>query len=188
MEKTNPIQYGTARGEGDLAQIIDLQKRNIPQAISQEELRDQGFVTVHHDMELLRAMNIPHPHVVARHQGRVIGYALVMLTQFRHDIPVLIPMFEIIDQIDYQGQSLAQTPYFVMGQICIDKPYRGSEVFQELYQTMKKHMAPHFPYVITEVAVRNPRSLRAHYKAGFQNIYEYSTDQEDWVILLWDWN
>ena len=41
----------------ELEQILDLQQRNLPKNISQEEREKEGFVTVEHDLDLLRAMN-----------------------------------------------------------------------------------------------------------------------------------
>ncbi|MEL6730446.1 MAG: GNAT family N-acetyltransferase, partial [Bacteroidota bacterium] len=120
-------------------------------------------------------------------RGTVIGYALVMLRTLDQEIPILQPMFREIHTIEYKGQLLADTPYFVMGQVCIAKGFRGKGLFTGLYQHMRQEMSPHFPYLVTEVAKRNPRSMRAHEKVGFQAVKEYESGGEDWVILLWDW-
>ena len=72
-----------------------------------------------------------------------------------------------------------------MGQICIDKSYRGQGIFSELYQEMAKRMNGDFDYIITEIASRNHRSLRAHQKIGFETIKTYQIEnEEEWVLLL----
>jgi predicted GNAT family N-acyltransferase len=181
------VTYGVAESSIELKQILDLQHRNLPTNITKEEAREQGFVTVEHDLELLTEMNSPHPHIVARHDKKIIAYALVMLQKMEAKIPILVPMFEQINQIFYQGTLLRDAKYFIMGQICIDKTFRGMGVFRGLYNEMSKRMSPHFEYIITEVAKRNQRSLKAHYKVGFKNIKEYQSDEgEDWVIVLLD--
>lgn len=182
MEKV--ITYGLVESLSDLEAIRALQGKNLPGAISKEEALAQGFVTVQHDLDLLEEMNQPYPHIVARDRGEIVGYTLVMLREFSKRIPILIPMFKEIDATRYQGKLLKDALYLVMGQVCIAKGYRGQGIFARLYQEMKRHMSIDFEYLITEVSVRNARSMRAHEKVGFQRIKEYNSGGEDWVVLL----
>ena len=177
------ITYDIATTDHDLYQILELQAKNLPQNISEEESLSQGFVTIHHSFALLKRMNSPYPHIVARDKEKIVGYTLVMLRSFQIDIPLLIPMFQQIDQSEYKGQMLGDAKYFVMGQVCIDKSYRGKGVFTGLYREMQKRMAPHFDFIITEVAERNTRSIRAHFKVGFELVKEYESG-EKWSIIL----
>lgn len=181
------VQFTTAKTKDDVQQILDLQYINLPVNITDIEAKDQGFVTVHHDFELLNAMNEPYPHIIAKDGDRVIGYTLVMLKSFADKIAVLKPMFEKINSLHYNGNSLEKTPYFVMGQVCVDKTYRGQGVFAGLYQKMKTEMSPHFKCIITEIATRNTRSIRAHEKVGFETIHIYQAPEEEWAIVAWDW-
>ncbi|MEO1260879.1 MAG: GNAT family N-acetyltransferase [Bacteroidota bacterium] len=179
------ITYGVSINDSELQQILDLQARNLSQNISPEESSSQGFVTVHHDFGLLKRMNSPYPHIVARDGNKIAGYALVMLRSFQTEIPVLFEMFRQIDATVHHGQKLGEAKYFIMGQVCVDKPYRGKGVFAGLYQEMARRMSPHFAYIITEVARSNPRSMRAHEKVGFEKIHNY-VDGEHWEVLLLD--
>lgn len=63
------IKYSLSKNDEELQQILDLQKENLPAFISVEEQGREGFVTVHHHLDLLRAMNAPFPHVIAKDQG-----------------------------------------------------------------------------------------------------------------------
>ncbi len=176
----------TANTKEDLLQILALQEENLEKSISSSELKDQGFVTVHHDFDLLQEMNAPFPHVIARANDKVVGYTLVMLRKMADRIPVLIPMFEKINQLSYQGQALSSAQYFIMGQVCIDKDFRGKGLFSALYHKLGREMRADFQFCITEVAVRNPRSMRAHQKIGFKPLFQYKDDDsEEWVILIW---
>ncbi len=181
------VNFTTAKGKNDIQQILDLQYINLPVNITNSEAKEQGFVTVHHDFELLSAMNEPYPHIIAKDGDQVIGYTLVMLQTFGDKIEVLKPMFEKINSLSYNGDDLKKTPYFVMGQVCVDKAYRGQGVFSGLYQKMKTEMSPHFKYIITEIATRNTRSMRAHEKIGFETIHIFDTPEEEWAIVAWDW-
>jgi hypothetical protein len=180
------LEYSTADSIKDLQQILSLQQQNLERYISSEELRQEGFVTVHHDFELLEEMNKPHPHIIAKSDEVVVGYTLVMLRQMAQRIPILIPMFDKINRLQYKDQALKDATYFIMGQVCISKSFRGKGVFANLYQKLKEEMRPHFQFCITEVAVRNPRSMRAHEKIGFKRLYQYSGGHEEWVILIWE--
>ncbi len=181
------IQFTTAQTPQDLEQILALQSSNLPTNISKEEAQQQGFVTVQHHYELLAAMNQPHPHIIAKANETVVGYALVMLPSFSDQIEVLKPMFQTINSLTYLEQPLHEVPYFVMGQVCVDKNFRGQQVFSGLYQKMKREMSPHFDCIITEIATRNTRSMRAHEKVGFETIHIFEDETEEWVIVAWDW-
>ena len=182
------ISFHKANNTSDLLQILKLQAANHPANISPRELEEQGFVTVQHDLPLLQSMNRKFPHIVAKDGESLIAYALVMLEEFKDKIPVLVPMFDQINRLEYKGRSLSSIDYFVMGQICIAKAYRGQGVFQGLYRKMKTEMQDLFPIVVTEVASRNPRSLKAHFKVGFETIWRYvAGDGEEWQIMLWNW-
>ena len=133
-------------------------------------------------------MNDVYPHVIAKNQEEVVGYALVMTKDFRNDIPVLISMFEMIDKLIYERKPLAGENYFVMGQICIAKEFRGLGIFDGLYMKLKQLLASSFSFCLTEVALRNTRSIKAHERVGFNKIKEYKDSRgEKWETMLWKW-
>lgn len=186
--KEKLIQFDIVRSDTDLRQMLALQQQNLATNLTPAEASEQGFVTVQHDLPLLRAMNHPHPHSVARVDDLIVGYALIMSRAFEHDIPILKPMFDRINVLQVEGMALEQMNYFIMGQVCIKKAYRGKGIFKGLYHHMRDHVQGHYACVITEVAVRNGRSSRAHEKVGFKLIHAYTDPQgEDWQIILWDW-
>lgn len=180
------IQYSVTQSDKHLLQILALQKRNLPQSLSEIERNEQGFVTVDHSFELLKRMHQAHPHIIALDNNQIIGYALVMLPSFREDIEILIPMFDQID-CELARQDLTHK-YVVMGQVCVDKPYRGKGVFKNLYNHMQLIVSPNYPYCITEVDPLNTRSVRAHEKIGFEllNSY-YDPTGRHWHLIIWYW-
>ncbi|MBC8045882.1 MAG: GNAT family N-acetyltransferase [Fimbriimonadaceae bacterium] len=179
------IDISTINDSQNLYQILSLQQKNLPHNISKEEAIEQGFVTVEHTLDILKQMQNAEPSVIAKHNNEVIGYALVMLQQFKTFIPVLAPMFQMIDQIDYNGKKLSAYHYFVMGQVCIDKNYRGLGIFDKLYFKLKEAYQNKYQLLITEVAKRNQRSIKAHQRVGLKTIHEYSDDRgEVWEIMI----
>jgi ribosomal protein S18 acetylase RimI-like enzyme len=173
------LQYLRAKTTEELEQILKLQQSNLPARISSAEKAKEGFVTVRHTLELLGQMNRACPHVVVKDGEKVVGYALCMHPDFCNEVEVLRPMFEEISSVFPIEEN-----YMVMGQICIDKPYRGKGVFRELYATMKEAIQPHFSCIITEVDVANVRSLKAHYAIGFKELKRYSSGGQDWHLII----
>lgn len=181
----NQIQYTHPTTRQQIQQMLELQQRNLPKNITKAEAQEQGFVTVEHDENLLWEMNQEYPHTVATDGESIVGYTLVMTKDFKDRIPVLFPMFEQIDQLSYKGNPLVETGYFIMGQVCIDKNYRGQGIFKNMYQAMCEQLKGKFDYMITEVSLRNARSLRAHEKVGFKTLLEYvSPDGEQWRLII----
>jgi ribosomal protein S18 acetylase RimI-like enzyme len=179
------VVYTRSKSNQELNQIIALQAENLPSNISREEAQSQGFVTVIHDLNMLGKMNSPYPHVIAKNKKNVIGFALVMLKNFANEIPVLVPMFEKINELTYNSKPLINQKYFVMGQICIAKEYRGQGILQGLYELLGKAMKDNFDYIITEISKNNLRSQRAHEKIGFELLSEYTaSDGLEWKIII----
>lgn len=175
-----------AVSEHDLQQVLALQAANLRTTLDAAERQAQGFVTLTHDLALLRELNSPWPHVVAvrADSDEVVAYALVMLREFRERLPVLEPMFERLDRLDYRGQPLNSFRFYIMGQVCVAKAHRGRGLVERMYEEHKRQMSPHFDLIVTEIARANPRSIRAHEKAGLHVIHEYSTDDHgEWVIV-----
>ena len=180
------ILYDVVRSNEDLNQILHLQSLNLPKHISRKEKIKEGFVTVQHTFDQLSLLNTPYPHIIAKHNNSLVGYALVMLSENRSKIPVLVPFFDRLDAIDYHGKPLSELNYFVMGQVCIAKPFRGLGVFQGLYLKMKREMKDAYSIVVTSVSTSNPRSIKAHEKVGFIQLDHFRDITDDWVIVGWD--
>ncbi|MCJ7465272.1 MAG: GNAT family N-acetyltransferase [Maribacter sp.] len=165
----------------ELEQILELQQKNLYINVSEEIKEKEGFVTVSHTYDILERMHRVFPHIVAKDGDKVVGYALCMHPIFADDIEVLRPMFaEITSTLPNH------TPYMAMGQICIDADYRKKGIFRKLYETMKEMIQPQFSAIVTEVDVKNTRSLSAHYAVGFKDLKTYSSGGQDWkLIILW---
>lgn len=173
------VVYKQADTLQELEQILDLQQRNLPKNISQEESTKEGFVTVEHTMDVLQAMNEVCGHIIAVDEGQVVGYALCMHPKFAGDIEVLRPMFHEIDKA-LEGK----VDYMAMGQICVAKTHRGQGIFRKLYQTMKEKLPKGFDTIITEVDGKNKRSLAAHAAIGFITLSTYPSDGKQWHVIM----
>lgn len=176
------ITYKRVSSDEQLQQILAIQKRALKANVSVEEQEKEGYITVPHTFTLLKTMNNASPHILAMDGDRVAAYALVMPRSFQKLMPILIPMFETGDRL------LPGRNYLAMGQICIDKPYRGQGVFQGLYEFYKSELSHTYDCLFTEVATSNIRSLKAHQKVGFKILETQTTDGTTWEMINWDWN
>ena len=182
------IEISTSRTVKDLEGIITLQKKNLRADLSAEEIEQQGFVTVSHTLDDLEKMHQHEPNIIAKDGEKVIAYVLGMTEQSKNDIPRLVEMYESFDHIQYHGKSVVEYQYIVVGQVCVDKDYRGKGLFDQCYQAYKNFFEDKFEFAITEIATINLRSMKAHERIGFKTIDTY-TDQmsTEWNVVVWDW-
>ena len=181
MGQLAAISYSRSKNELELQKVLELQKRNTRRVLSSEELRSEGFVTVVHDLDLLKKMHRSCPHILAKKGEEIVGYALAMVSDFRDEIPILVPLFELIDRL------LPDSKYLVMGQICIDKSFRGKGIFSQMYQYYRDQLHNSYDCLVTEVSSGNQRSLQAHLHIGFEHLYTHVENQEEWITLVWNW-
>lgn len=179
------VKYSTATTDSELYQILSLQRTNHASFLSETNASNDGFVTVMHSFKLLEKMNEAAPQIIAKDGEKVIGYALVMLRSFVDMIPVLQPMFDRLATVKYGKRRIIDHSFYIMGQICVDKLYRGSGVFDALYQKHQEIHSDAFELCVTSVSTRNPRSLRAHERVGFQAVNTFRDATDEWSILVW---
>jgi ribosomal protein S18 acetylase RimI-like enzyme len=183
-----PLVYTTAASDKDLQGIIELQRDNLPVNLTHDIILKEGFVTVVHNLHDLQEMNAVEQHVICKGNEKIIAYLLAMTAAAQHDIPVLIPMFNLFRTILYHGKPVADHNYIVVGQVCVDKNYRGQGILDKCYDTYRNRFENKYDFAITEIATRNTRSIKAHQRIGFTEIYRYtSPDSEEWSIVVWQW-
>src|SRR5688572_32857375 len=108
----------------------------------------------------------------------------MMPQSFRDQVPILQPMFALLETLQWRGEPLAGNPrWFVMGQVCVAQAFRGMGVFDGLYRQLRETYAPRFDFVVTEISQRNGRSLRAHRRVGFETMHAYAQDDETWEVV-----
>ena len=170
--------------DDELEQILRLQQLNLVGNIDAAEMQSQGFVTMNHSAAVLKQMHQLAPSVIIKHDHKVVAYALVMLRECRDLFPPLQPMFTNFDHLEWKGKPLNNYKFYVMGQVCVDKDYRGKGLFDLLYQKHKEIYQDQYDFVITEVSTRNHRSIRAHQRAGFQTINTYRDELDEWAVVI----
>ena len=183
------IFYKTCTLKKELEGILLLQNENHYSKLSKEEIASEGFLTCTHNIKLLSEFNNIAPHIIAVSNDKVVAYLLTMTSIAEDQMPILKPMFLEFKKVFYNTKYIADYNYLIVGQVCVGKGFRGQGVLEKCYQLYKTVYKNRFDFAITEIDVRNQRSLKAHLKLGFKEIHRYySAEGEEWSIVVLDWN
>ena len=184
----SPIRLTLARKPTELKQILALQRENLLNTISEEEAREQGFLTARHEPDVLARMNANTPAAIVKQGRRVLGYALAMTSEFAKEIPVLQPLIARQDRLLIDGRPLGEATYLNVGQLCVGKEIRGKRYADRLYKYLRGCYHPRFEYLVTGIRTDNTRSLRVHQRVGFREVDEFTDENGyDWVNVVWAW-
>ncbi|MCW3117985.1 MAG: family N-acetyltransferase [Chitinophagaceae bacterium] len=181
------ITATTVKSIRELEQIIALQKKNLKRNITAQEKDSQGFVTMEFTMPMLQTLHTLAPDIIIKDGDEIVAYAMVLLQEGRKVYPDLEPMFINFEKLSWKDKPLYDYRFYAMGQICIDKAYRGKGLFEMLYQKHREIYKDQFDFIITEISTSNHRSLNAHNRMGFETIDTFRDTVDEWDIVLWDW-
>ncbi|MEL6668861.1 MAG: GNAT family N-acetyltransferase [Bacteroidota bacterium] len=177
-----------SKDQADMRQIQALQARNHRQVVDDKQKADQGFVSIIHEPEVLWQMHLRSPHVVAEEKGQIVGYALSMNKEFGTSIHELQSTLDIIDKSIYKEELLRDTPYLIMGQVCVAHTARGQKLVDRMYEFMKQTYRDQYRFFVTVISLHNPRSIRVHERCGFEELFRESDEQDEWVTVIMDWH
>ena len=189
MTKKRPaFQFSLTDLTEDFEKILLLNRLNNIERLDSKLWASEGFLTTKYDIHQLERMRGAYKHVVAKHQGDVIGYALVLLREDTSVSPYPDTIFEFVDANKVNDKCLKNIQYFVMTQICVDKNFRGMGVFKALYKKLSEQMSTNFEKVVIKVSGKNIRSLNAHQNIGFKIIENQNSGKEleGWNIMVCD--
>ena len=182
-EVARALTVVSASTDWQFEQIVDLQRRNHYLTVPSDVQAREGFVFTRHTVALLRRMASELPQAIALSDAGVVGYCLSLPLSLQEEQPALAPMFEQFSRCTYRGRSLASIPFMVGGQVCVDRAWRGQGLMGRLYDHTRDAAPPRLELCVTEVAIRNDVSLRAHLRIGFETIDEYADAREHWAIV-----
>jgi ribosomal protein S18 acetylase RimI-like enzyme len=171
----------------ELEEIKNLQEANLKKNLTEEEAALEGFVTAEYTTGFLARLHEFVPSVIAKDGDKVVGYALAASTSIRNEHDLLTDLINNIDKIIYQDQPLKHSRYILVGQLCVARDYRGLGLVHQMYDYFKSRLSNEYDYCITDVAIDNPRSLKAHLKSGFHVIDTLHYGGVTFDIVLWDW-
>lgn len=181
------LKADVVQSDNELEQIYQLNKLNLKQNLNQQERTTEGFVTWLYELPLLKAMHTIAPSIIIKDGEHVVAYALTALPETSKFHPDLDVMFRNLETLAYKGQPLFSYSFYCMGQICIDKQYRGKGLVKEMYRKHKEVFSSRYKLLLTEISTSNPRSQKAHEKVGFTTIHTYEDAMDEWNVVVWEW-
>lgn len=173
--------------EDELIQIHKLNQANLKVNLTESVQKVQGFVTWLYAPDLLRKMNALAPSIIVKDGNIVAGYALTTTREAIAFHPDLRIMFNNLEKVSFKGLPLNQYNFYCMGQICVAPEFRGKGVVNMLYQAHKKFYGDRYQFILTEISTSNFRSLKAHQNIGFETIYTYRDEKDEWNVVVWEW-
>jgi len=173
--------------ESELEAILQLQRQNLPQHLTESEAAEQGFLTAEYSLEYLRQMHRAHPSIIAVDGGILAGYALVAERSMGAGHPLLEDLIHQVERLQYGHRPLRESAYVVVGQLCVALNYRGMGLVPQLYHRFRESLEGQYDYAITDISRANRRSLKAHRKVGFKVIHTFLYEGSEWDIVIWDW-
>ena len=185
---TNKIITKLVTNEQELLEIESLNQKNSKKNLTQNEIDKEGYVSWQYSFELLKNIHQFAPSIITIANNQVIGYALTCTTACNVVHPELNKLFTTIKEIQYNSKKLFDYNFYLMGQICIDKKYRGQGVFKSLYDFHKQIYSSKYQFIFTTISTENQRSIKAHLKQGFKIIETIDDHFGKWVAVIWDWN
>jgi GNAT superfamily N-acetyltransferase len=158
-------EYEIARGTPeDIPGILDLQRDNLPDR--------GGTLSVPFPREEIATAIDVMPVIVARRDGRVVGYLMVTPLAAQAQIPIWQALLRI-----YQGAPEA----YAYGPICVADSMRGRGVASAMFGALRRYLPSREGILF--IRRDNAASLRAHHKMGMRQVAEFTASNVAYVAL-----
>ncbi|HHV43031.1 MAG TPA: GNAT family acetyltransferase [Clostridiaceae bacterium] len=170
----------------DIPQIEKLQQKYHINSIAEEDRAD-GFVTTYFNAVRLQSLIEDEAGVAIALDGdKVVGYATAASWQFWAQWPLFQVMIDDLQNMVYLGRQLNTENSYQYGPVAVDKEYRSTGVFPNLFETSRREMSQRYPVLVTFINTINGRSLRAHEKLQLDIIKPFKFQGNNLVALGYD--
>ena len=115
------------------------------------------------------------PVVVARHEGRVVGYLVSSPLSANADVPIVQAMLAA-----YRGAPNA----YVYGPICVEETKRGRGLAGAMFAALRAQLPGREGVLF--IRRDNPASLRAHARMGMQEVAEFTHGGAAFAVLSYN--
>jgi GNAT superfamily N-acetyltransferase len=171
--------------ESDINNILELHKKYHIDSISEQDKLD-GFVTTPFTSELLEELITKERGIfIAKDGDRLAGYAMSASWEYWSKWPLFQFMIDGLKDLNYHGQKLDITNSYQYGPVCVDRAYRGTGVFEDLFFYALEEMASRYSFMVTFVNKANRRSLAAHTRRlGLPVVNEFEYGGQSYAELV----
>jgi L-amino acid N-acyltransferase YncA len=171
--------------DSDISQIMDIQSENQIENLTASQQKN-GYLSIAFSENEFKEFNDDLCVVVAKEQGKVIGYCCISSAAFNAQFPILdqivrgVSSYTIPDTQDMPAEENT----CIYGPVCIARSHRGKGVVQKLsafgLEFAKKE---DYVYCFSFIAADNERSLQAHRKLSFDTVGTVHHNNNEYVVI-----
>lgn len=168
----------------DVPAVLALHQRYHLSSISTEDLAEGFVTTAFTTAQLQRLIEEEKGLVIARDSEAVVGYTMAASWDYWSQWPIFTHMIAGLPHLNFHGKSLTVENSYQYGPVCIDRAYRGTGLLAQMFEFSRMQMAPRYPYLVTFINKKNPRSFAAHTrKIGLEVIAEFLFNDNEFYEL-----
>jgi predicted GNAT superfamily acetyltransferase len=112
------------------------------------------------------------PLIVARRNGKVVGFLMTTTREMNADLAIVKAMFTA-----YKGSTNA----YVYGPICVDASERGKGLAQAMFAELRRLESGREGILF--IRRDNEASIRAHARMGMREVGEFQFNGGDFAVL-----
>ena len=150
--------------EADLDGILKLQAAN--------QIDQGGTLSANLPRPRVTAMMDDMPLIVARRNGKVVGFLMTTTREMNADLAIVKAMFAA-----YKGSTNA----YVYGPICVDASERGKGLAQAMFAELRRLESGREGILF--IRRDNEASIRAHARMGMREVGEFQFNGGDFAVL-----
>ena len=158
--------------DNDYGGLLKIQRENMAGSVPAGE-RSGGFLSSEFTVEQLRTLHESAGIVVATVGGSLAAFFCLSTLEANQDAPIVMAMRESMRSVLLDQRSMDSYSFVVAGPICIDRQYRGTGLFERLYEFAAHHFAGRFELAVAFIAEENQRSLKAHGKVEMVPVAQF---------------
>jgi len=171
----------------DIPGVLALQERYLFRNLNEVE-RQKGFVTTPftpHQIEVILKQN--GLFIAENETNAIVGYAFAGSWTYFKQWDIFNVMISRFPQLNFRAKTITTYNSFQYGPICIEESYRGTGLFQKLFEVMRIEFSKRYPLSITFINAVNVVSERAHtQKLGWEIIDTFEFNHNNYIALAFN--
>ena len=171
--------------EADITPISKIQTENLRDNLTPDQMKD-GYLSIAFSKNEFREFNRDIGVIVAKVQGRVIGYCCVSSAAFNAQFPILDQIVAHLPTYSVPGteQQPDKATTCFYGPACIAKNFRGQNVLTHLFSHgLKLSRDAGYSFCFSFISSENQRSLKAHLKLPFNKVGEVEFKDNNYIVI-----
>lgn len=160
--------------EVEIVRATERDVEGIKELLDANQARNGGTLSANLPSSRILEMINDLPLIVARRNGRVVGFLMTSSRTMNADVPIIRTMLDA-----YAGMDDA----YVYGPICVDRNERGKGLAQAMFEELRR-LLPGREGVLF-IRQDNAPSLTAHRKMGMREVASFGFNEADHAVFAY---